>query len=58
MLAGDQILAGSGPLTTTGPDTLDADPLSDYFAFLESLAGLPTPCWSCLATACLGDLHE
>lgn len=41
MLAGDQILPGSGPHITAGPAEQDADLLSEYFAFLDRLSALP-----------------
>lgn len=41
LLAGDQVLSGSGPLIAAGPDSMDSDPLADYFAFLSGLSDVP-----------------
>lgn len=40
-IAGDQILAGLGPQLALQPEWPERDPLGDYFAFLDSLSGLP-----------------
>lgn len=41
LVAGDQILPGSGPHVTVWAETPEADPLSAYFAFLGRLKHLP-----------------
>jgi len=41
LLAGDQVLPGSGPHVTVWAETPEADPLSAYFAFLARLTRLP-----------------
>ena len=41
LLAGDQILPGSGPHITVGAVAPEADPLTAYFSFLDRLKGLP-----------------
>lgn len=40
LLAGDQILPGSGPHVTVGAGAPEADPLAAYFSFLDRLKGL------------------
>lgn len=39
--SGDQVLAGSGAHIAVWPGAPEADPLADYFAFLDRLASLP-----------------
>lgn len=41
LLAGDQILPGLGPHITVWSGAPEADPLSDYFTYLDRLIGLP-----------------
>ena len=41
IIAGDQILSGSGPQIAVWPHRPDADPLEHYFDFLDRLEALP-----------------
>lgn len=39
--SGDQILAGAGPHVSVWSETPEADPMGDYFAYLDRLAFIP-----------------
>lgn len=41
LIAGDQILPGSGPHVAVWEEAVDADPLRDYLVFLDRLLALP-----------------